>query len=208
MAKAACRKGEIGERHHFHPFIFNISGFRFNPSDVSVSSFEDDVQSLGIGIPKHEKIAIRIANLDSSIIDAHRFRCDFILTDDPRQTLTDYFFDLEDRSGRDDLTFMVIVMALPCDQTLFILQNLLFDLVHCSRNGRVHVCRNFFGVVKIATGLDIQLGDVTLVFFNGQDAMNFLDCIHHTTQSIEAIRGKFPNGFGDLDMPARDIDTH
>jgi hypothetical protein len=122
--------------------------------------------------------------------------------------LTKYFFDLDDRSRRDDLALMVIVVSLTRNEALFILQNLLFDLVHCCRNGRIHVCRNFFGMIKIATGLDIQLGDVTLVFFNGQDAMNFLDCIDNTTQSIEAIRGEFPNGFGDLDMPARYIDTH
>jgi hypothetical protein len=208
MAKAACQKGEIGERHHFHLFIFNISGFRFNPSDVAVFSFEDDIQPLGIGIPKDKKIAVRIANLNSGIIDAHRFRSDFILPDDPRQALTEYLFDLEDRSGRDDLALMVIVVALSPNKTLFILQNLLFDFVHCSRNGRIHIRRNFFSMVKIPAGLDVQLSDVTLVFFNGQDTVDFLDCIDTTTQPIEAIRGEFPNGFGDLDMPARNIDTH
>jgi hypothetical protein len=187
--------------------IFTFSGFRFNPSDVAVFPFEDNIQPLGIRIPEDEKIAVRIANLDSSIIDAHRFRSDFVLPDDPRQALTEYFFDLNDRSGRDDLA-LIVVVALSPNKTLFILQNLLLDFVHCSRNGRVHIRRNFFGMVKIPAGLDVQLSDVSLVFFNGEDTVDFLDCIDTTTQSIETIRGEFPNGFCDLDMPARDIDTH
>jgi hypothetical protein len=188
--------------------IFPFSGFRFNPPDVAVLPFEDDVQPLRIRIPKHEKIVIRIANLDGSVIDAHRFRGNFVLTDDPGQALTQYLFNFDDRCRGDDLALMVIVVALSPNQTFFILQNLLFDFVHCSRNRRIHIRRNFFGMIKIAAGLDVQLGDVTLVFFNCQDTVDFLDCIDTTTQSIETIRGEFPNGFGDLDMPARDIDTH
>jgi hypothetical protein len=49
---------------------------------------------------------------------------------------------------------------------------------------------------------------MTLVLFNGQNEVYFLNRIDNAAQSLKAIGGKFPDRLRDLDVSAGDIDTH
>jgi hypothetical protein len=73
---------------------------------------------------------------------------------------------------------MVVVVALARNVALFISKDLFFHLIHHCRNRRIHVRRYFLAVIEIAARLDIQLGDMALMFFNCKNEMHFKNFIH------------------------------
>src|SRR5437870_6591846 len=155
--------------------------FGLDPTDIPILSFVNHVEPLRVGVPEHQKFAFGTLDLNGGVIDTHGLGCYLVRPNDARQSLSEGLLDFNNRCGRDHFTLMVVVVTLPRYLAFLVSQDLFFHLINDGRDRCVHVRRNFLAMIKITACLDIQLRDVTLVFFDSEDEMRFKDFIHDST---------------------------
>src|SRR5204862_8313175 len=87
-------------------------------------------------------------------------------------------------------------------------QELSVDLVKESGNRRVHVRGDFLDVMQVMLRLDVCLGLMTLVLFDGEDDMDFHDFLCVTVHPLDTVHGKLSQRLGNLDMAPGNFDFH
>ena len=97
---------------------------------------------------------------------------------DSRQPLAKGFLDLDNRRRRNDFSGVVVV-TLPCNVSLLVLEDLFLHLIEHCGNGRVHIRGNFFGMIEVVPRSYIDFRNMPLVLFNSQDEMRFQNFVNN-----------------------------
>src|ERR1051326_4958075 len=84
-----------------------VSRFGFDPPDITVLAFVNNIDPFRLRVPKNQEILVGTATFDGGVINAHRLGRNAVRADDTGQSLTENSLDFDNRRRRYDFGSMV-----------------------------------------------------------------------------------------------------